>query len=84
MRVLSYSSECEGFKLGWIPDWDCSTSDQWYNIILRDNEKRQQKVEALRKERQKIEMKECTFAPEFLTKPSRRLRKVTSHLHFDS
>ncbi|KAG0558316.1 hypothetical protein KC19_10G018400 [Ceratodon purpureus] len=49
-----------------------STSDEWYNIILRDDEKRQQKVEALRKERQRIEMQECTFAPEFLTKPIRR------------
>jgi len=64
-------------------DWDSfvpntfSSSDQWYDIILRDAEKRQQKVEALRKERQKIEMQECTFAPEFLTKPSRRSEVIS-------
>ncbi|XP_024400144.1 uncharacterized protein [Physcomitrium patens] len=46
-------------------------SDQWYKFVLQDVQKRKQKVEDMRKERQRIEMKECTFVPEFSRSSSR-------------
>ncbi|XP_024538330.1 uncharacterized protein LOC9655724 isoform X1 [Selaginella moellendorffii] len=40
-----------------------STRSQWYKLILLDRQERIARVEALRKEKQKQEMAECTFTP---------------------
>ncbi|CAM6122475.1 unnamed protein product [Calypogeia fissa] len=54
-----------------------SSSRQWYKLLLADRAKWQVEMEAMRKERQSMEMKECTFRPEIQKK--RSLMKV-SHL----
>lgn len=48
----------------------CSSSRQWYKLILADKAKWQADMEAMRKERQSVEMKECTFRPEIQKKKS--------------
>eukprot|EP00249_Psilotum_nudum_P028308 c37171_g1_i1 orf=89-523(+) len=40
-----------------------SNSRQWYRLLLFDRERRQSKIEAMRKERQSQELAECTFRP---------------------
>ncbi|KAL2642929.1 hypothetical protein R1flu_010516 [Riccia fluitans] len=45
-----------------------SSSRQWYKLILADRAKFQSDIETLRKERQSLEMKECTFRPEIQKK----------------
>jgi hypothetical protein len=50
-----------------------STSRQWYKIICTDNERKQRRVEELRKEKQDQEMAECTFRPELVTRGSKKV-----------
>jgi len=57
-----------------------STSRQWYKIICIDKERRQQRVEELRKEKQDQEMAECTFRPELMTKGSKKVILVVMFL----
>lgn len=56
----------------------CSSSQQWYEIICSDRERKQRRVEELRKERQKKEMAECTFRPDLIT---RSFKKVTNYTY---
>jgi len=41
-----------------------STKQEWYKLICMDREKGLQKVDSLRKEKEALEMAECTFRPE--------------------
>ncbi|CAM6056371.1 unnamed protein product [Sphagnum tenellum] len=45
-----------------------NSSRQWYKLICMDRERRQQKVEEMRKERQEMEMSQCTFRPELISR----------------
>ncbi|OAE30435.1 hypothetical protein AXG93_2121s1080 [Marchantia polymorpha subsp. ruderalis] len=56
-----------------------SSSRQWYKLILADRAKWQSDLEALRKERQSLEMKECTFRPEIQKKRGHAKVSRVSH-----
>ncbi|XP_024367520.1 uncharacterized protein [Physcomitrium patens] len=49
-----------------------TTSRQWYKIICTDKERKQRRVEELRKEKQDQEMAECTFRPQTITRSSKK------------
>jgi hypothetical protein len=51
------------------------SNGQWYKLICMDREERQRKVEEMCKEKQDMEMAQCTFRPELF---SRGTRKVTT------
>jgi len=53
----------------------CSSNSQWYKLICMDREERQQKIEEMCKEKQDVEMAQCTFRPDRF---SRGTRKVTT------
>jgi hypothetical protein len=53
---------------------DGSTSRQWYKIICTDKERKQRRVEELRKEKQDQEMAECTFRPELVTRGTKKVK----------
>ncbi|KAJ7540607.1 hypothetical protein O6H91_10G022600 [Diphasiastrum complanatum] len=52
------------------------SSKQWYKIILKDKQRRQAKVEAMRKERESIEMDACPFRPVMLKRFGRSRLKL--------
>lgn len=54
-----------------------SSSQQWYEIICSDRERKQRRVEELRKERQRKEMAECTFRPDLVTRSFKKVMKCT-------
>ncbi|KAJ7537510.1 hypothetical protein O6H91_11G008900 [Diphasiastrum complanatum] len=61
-----------------------SSNNQWYRLILLDNERKQAKVEVLRKERQNLEMAECTFKPLILTRTDKGNLKLLDGQHGSS
>lgn len=69
--------EVKDSKLISVTSWCGSTSRQWYKIICTDKERKQRRVEELRKEKQDQEMAECTFRPQTITRSS---KKVTARL----
>lgn len=52
----------------------CSSNRQWYRIQIAELQRRDAKLEAMRKDNQKLEMVECTFSPRLnATKKKRRV-----------
>ena len=41
----------------------CRNSQNWYKLVMSERERRQARIEALRKEKENEELAECTFKP---------------------
>ncbi|XP_024534971.1 uncharacterized protein LOC9657376 isoform X2 [Selaginella moellendorffii] len=50
---------------------DFSSRDQWYKIILSDRQKVQEKIEAMRRQKELKEINQCTFSPAILGGPGK-------------
>ncbi len=55
----------------------CSTKQEWYKLICMDREKGLQKVDSLRKEKEALEMAECTFRPELYGRGNKSSKVMT-------